>query len=115
MEPGPFIIETDTGPKRYYDVTGAAKTIGMSNSALWRWVREGATPWGLELDVVRQPLLRTSHSKPRSNRQVRLLLSEASVFALKELLEQEPIRRGPLSDRAFSHLRHASRHLKGPQ
>jgi len=115
MKPGPFIIETDSGPKRYCDVTGAAQTIGIANSALSRWVSKGQTPWGLELDVVRQPLLRTSHSKPRSKRQFRLLLSEASVFALKELLEQEPIRRGPISDRAFAHLRRASRHFNGPQ
>ena len=110
-QPGPFIIEG----KPYHHVRRAAQIIGMiAESTVWRWADTGHTPFGLDLDVVRQPLLRTGHEKPRSNRQFRLLISDASVQELKTILHDHPIRPGPLSDGSLYELQCAANLYRKP-
>jgi hypothetical protein len=108
---GPFIIDG----KPYHHVARATQIIGpelISEATLSTYADKGRTPFGLDLDVVRQPLLKTGHRNKRSSnhREVRLLIPEAKVLALKELLHDHRRNRyGPIPARDFDELKRAAR------
>jgi len=106
--------------KRYYHLARAAQIIGsISHPTVWRWANKGCASFGLALDVKREPIIhhrtpKTNEPPPKTARDFRLLLSEDSILALKELLSDHPIRPGPLSDRTFADLRAASHRYRAP-
>jgi hypothetical protein len=79
----------DGSGKSWYDATSAVDCIRtVTPTTVLSWARNGFTPWGMPLEVLRLPLLRTDRHRPRSTRQYRLLLSEESVLMLKILLQE---------------------------
>jgi len=113
----PFIIDG----KPYLHIARAAQIIGrevISEATLSTYAEQGHTPFGLDLDVVRQPLLKTNlRSRKGSNhREVRLLIPEAKVLALRELLHDHRKKRfGPIPARDFEELKRAARRYNSSQ
>gem|GEM_PF-5802280 len=89
MQPKLYIDE-QTG-ERFYNVQQAAQIVqGVSQGTMWNWAAKGVTSFGFELDVQREPITHHRTSKkpaPLTHRESRMLISEAKVFALKEILE----------------------------
>jgi hypothetical protein len=117
MLPTPYIDE-QTG-KRFYNVRQAAQIVeGVCEATLHRWAKRGSTPFGFELEVQREPVThhRRSTQAPRSFRQYRMLIPEAKVLALQELLKEiltdHPVRPGPLSKQDLNELEAASRRFR---
>ena len=119
MKPlGPY---TDDAGNRHYNVLQAALIIeGVAASTLWLWAKKGVTSFGYDLAVKRHPV--THHASPHRNeppprnpRNYRLLIPEAKVLALKEILhEAGKTRPGPWSPGELATLaavarRHASK------
>jgi hypothetical protein len=78
---GPFEIEGKT----YVTLEPARQIIGtnISRRTLGIWCGRGFRPWDLELDVVRQPVLKHAGGKKAIKPiHVRLLISEASTVIL---------------------------------
>jgi hypothetical protein len=107
--------------QRFYNVHQATQIVEtITEQTLWRWAKRGATPFGFELGVIRQPV--TKHRSRKSNeappthpRTYRMLIPEERVYALKEMLRDDPIRPGPLSDRDLNALKAAARRFRSPQ
>jgi len=76
--------------QRYFTVAEATRLVGpelVCKKTMWNYAKAGFHPCGLDLCVTRQPLLRTSHSKPRTDRHFRYLLREDRLLVLRELLQ----------------------------
>ena len=106
---GPFEISG----KRYFHIRAAAQMIGkdlISVGTLSVWAHKGETPFGMFLDVLRQPLMKTGveNHLARSHRDVRLLLNEETILALKSLLNFRTNRRGPMPPSDFAALKEAA-------
>jgi hypothetical protein len=89
---GPYIVDG----KSYYTIAQASQTIGpvIGAPTLWYWAaRRACTPWGLELDVKRVPVIKHGKEPARIRRNSRLLISEESTLLLKRLLNE--YRRNP--------------------
>ncbi len=90
----PFVIDGKT----YLHVKRAAEVIGhVCEATVWNWAKRGETPWGFTLDVVHErppPDREWKHSYPRRRPlNVRTLIAEESVNALKEILDSH-VRQG---------------------
>ncbi len=99
MQPKLYIDEK-TG-ERFYNIAHAAQIIeAVSGVTLRAWALHGSTPFGFELDVRRVPMIHDPKGMRRNVRrhlEERMLLPEAKVFALKEILNDFPRRPGPVS------------------
>jgi len=110
---GPFEIDEKT----YFTLHHAAQVIGpaISDGSLHRWASRGHTPWDLELDIKRQPVLRHGTRNPRVHRETRLVISEESTLMLKRLLNEcrpNPQRPMRLTNDEIAALRAAERRLR---
>ncbi len=116
MQPAPNIDE-QTG-ERFYSVEQAAQIVGaISAVTLGYWAKHGSTPFGFELDVKRQPTIhdpRGYRHEAKTHRQFRLLIPESRVLALKEILNAEPRRPGPISRDDMEALEAAARRFPLP-
>lgn len=115
MPPAPYIDE-QTG-QRFYNVRQAAQIVGaVSEVTLHRWAKHGSTPFGFDLDVQREPVThhRRSTQTPRTFLESRMLIPEARVLALKEILNAEPRRPGPISRDDMEALEAAARRFRSP-
>lgn len=96
------------GPHRYFTVAEGARIIGhdlICEATLWNYAA-GKHACGLDLAVIRHPLLRTSPNKPRTNKQFRFLLREDRLQLLRELLQKYRTHRtGLMSDEALANMR----------
>jgi hypothetical protein len=106
--------------RRYLNVWQAAHIVEtITEQTLWRWAKHGTTPFGLELGVIRHPVThhRTRHSNepPKQHLTSRMLIPEEKVFALKEILGDNPLRPGPLSKADMTALEAAARRFRSPQ
>jgi hypothetical protein len=100
VNPGPGHVVQELPPPSYadengrnwYNLTQVERIIrgAVTDATLKAWAAKGLTPWGLTLEVIKHPLLRTGHGKPRSDRQFRYLLSESSALLLRDLLPDQP-------------------------
>jgi len=90
MEPTPYIDE-QTG-QRFYNVRQAAQIVeGVSEATLWHWAKKGVTSFGFELNVEQEPVVvhrRWGKTKAQHFRETRMLLPEATVFDLREILKE---------------------------
>jgi hypothetical protein len=89
--PRPYTYVDDDGT-RYYNVQQAAKVVeNASNGTVWNWAARGVTSFGFKLDVRHEPLIHapfgTRHNALRP-RESRMLIPEAQVLALKEILQR---------------------------
>ena len=82
--------EFEIGGRRYFTLARAAQVIGPSivASTLLRWCRRGGgtTPWGMDLDITRVPVV--VHAKayqPTEQRAQRFLITEDCTLLLKRL------------------------------
>jgi len=82
-EIGPFFIDG----KSYLTLQHASRIIGLSCATLHYWGRRGHTPWELDLDIVRQPVLKHAHYRTGTKRDFRFLISQESTFLVKRLLD----------------------------
>lgn len=112
--PEPYIIDG----QRFYNVHQAAQIIGtITEATVWRWAKHGQTPFGFELDIKPVPMIhdpRGFRQEAKMHREQRLLIPAAKVFALKEILRDDPIRPGPLSYGGMRTLEAAARRLRSP-
>jgi hypothetical protein len=88
---GPFKIDNKT----YLTLQYASRVIGpvIAEGTLHNWARRGHTPWDLDLDIIRQPVLTHAKRRTATRRDVRLLISEESTLLLRRLLHD--YRRNP--------------------
>jgi hypothetical protein len=98
MQPPPYIDE-QTG-ERFYNVRQAAQIVeGVTQKTLWNWAKRGVTSFGFDLDVQQEPMIhepRGYRHDAKTHRDSRMLLPEAKVLALKEILHDAGrIRPGP--------------------
>ena len=90
MQPLPPYIDEQTG-QRFYNVRQAAQIVeGVSEATMWHWAKKGVTSFGLELAVEREPVIH--HRKgtikpPKTHRETRMLIPEAKVLAMREILQ----------------------------
>lgn len=104
--------------QRYHNAWQAAAIVQTISAATMRnWSMKGYTPFGFELGVIRQPV--THHRRRNSNEEPprqplasRMLIPEERVLALKEILRDDPIRPGPLSDGDMNALKAAARRFR---
>jgi hypothetical protein len=111
--PAPYIIDG----KSYYNLRQAAQIIGaVSYDTLRAWAAHGATTFGFELDVHREPMThhRRSTQTPRSFLQERILIPTQKVYALKEILQDCPRRPGPINREDMEALKAAGRRSRSP-
>ena len=106
--------------QRFYNVHQAAQIVEtISEATLWNWAKKGNTPFGFELGVIRQPVVHhRTHSKddpPVQPRTYRMLIPETKVLALKEMLRDDPIRPGPLSNGSMAELKAVAHRFRSPQ
>jgi hypothetical protein len=102
-----FILD---GGERYYCVYAAAKFVGVSNTAMWKWAAKGVTSFGFELGVIRSPP-REWHQKAPRRRPVdfRRLIPESKLMILKHVLHDFPLNvGGSLSEYERDTLRRAA-------
>lgn len=116
--PTPLFIDEEG--RRYHCVMDGARIVGpnlITQAGLRRYAVAGCHPdSGLDLCVIKRPLLRTGHSKPRSDRQFRLLVREDRLLALKELLhDHRRHRTGLMSEEDKQTMRDAARRFCLPQ
>jgi len=99
MQPTPYIDE-QTG-ERFYNVRQAAQIVGsVCEATVSNWAAAGVTSFGYDLDVKHVPVThhRRSTQTPRTFLESRMLIPEARVLALKEILEAAGRKqRGPWS------------------
>jgi hypothetical protein len=80
----------DDEGNRYYNVRQASRIVTeVSSHTLWNWAAIGVTSFGFELDVKRQPMIhhaRVYRHEARIHRDSRMLIPEARVLILKEIL-----------------------------
>lgn len=87
--PKPYI---DDDGNRYYNVRQAAQIVGgVCEKTMWNWANEGETKFGFKLQVKREPMKHHRKHARRENppihpREYRMLILEADVLALKEIL-----------------------------
>jgi hypothetical protein len=84
--PEPYIIDG----QRFYNVRQAAQIVGaICEATCWRWADKGVTSFGYHLDVKRLPVThhRRSTQTPRTFLDSRMLIPEAQVLAMKQILE----------------------------
>ena len=109
--------EFEIGDRRYFTLARAAQVIGPSivASTLLRWCRRGGTtPWGMDLDITRVPVV--VHAKayqPTEQRAQRFLITEDCTLLLKRLLCEldRPIRPSKFTRDELSELRTATKRL----
>jgi hypothetical protein len=98
------------GEHRYFTVAEGARIIGhdlICEASLWRYAQAGHVPFGLDLRVIRQPLLRTSPHKPRSDRQYRFLVREDSLLLLRDVFRECKDGKGNATDETLANMRDA--------
>lgn len=79
----------------------------ICEATLWNYAKAGHHPCGLDLGVIKRPLLKTN--KPRSDRAYRLMIPEDRLLLLRDLLKDfKDHRHGPMSDRALAEMRDAA-------
>jgi hypothetical protein len=107
--------------RRYLNVRQAAAIVKTISAATMRnWAKKGHTPFGFDLGIVRQPVThhrghKSNEPPPRQPLASRMLIPEEKVLALKEILRDDPIRPGPLSDGDLNALKAAARRFPSPQ
>jgi hypothetical protein len=107
--------------QRYLNVWQAAHIVEtIREQTLYRWAKHGTTPFGFELGIIRQPVtnhrnLKSDEPPPKQPRASRMLIPEEKVYALKEILRDDPIRPGPLSKTDMAALEAAARRFRSPQ
>jgi hypothetical protein len=81
----PFELDNKT----YVTPRHAAQIIGpsISHKTLRAWAIRGHTPWNLDLDIKRHPVVRHNPNAV-TRREKRLVISEASTLLLKRLLSE---------------------------
>jgi len=88
MQPTPYIDEEGN---RFYNTRQAAQIVkGVCQLTLWRWAKRGVTSFGFHLDVQQEPMIhdpRGYRHDAKTHRDFRMLIPEAKVLALKEILE----------------------------
>jgi hypothetical protein len=109
----PFKIDGKT----YFTLWHASEVIGpvLSSATLHRWVTRGHTPWDLDLDIKRQPILKHAMRQTATRRATRLLISENSALLLKRLLQEyrpNPHRPLRFTKDEITNLKSATRGLK---
>jgi hypothetical protein len=119
MQQQPTPVYVDDDGHRYHSVADGARIIGpelISEGGLWNYAKAGRHPdSGLDLCVIKRPLLRTGHQKPRSARQFRFLVREDRILALKELLQDHRRHRtGLMKDEDKELMREAARRFRLP-
>jgi len=105
------------GAHRYFTVAEAARIVGpdcISEGTMCRYAKAGHDPSsGLDLAVIRYPMLRTSSNKPRSDKEYRFLLREDRLLMLREILQECKMHRGKPSEATVADMRDAAaRHLR---
>ncbi len=97
---------------RYFTVAEATRIVGsdrISEGTMWDYAKLGFDPSsGLDLGVIRFPLLRTSPNKPRSDRQYRYLLREDRLLILRDVLQECKPHRGKPSQATLADMRDAA-------
>jgi len=97
---------------RYFTVAEATRVVGperISEAMMWNYAKAGHDPSsGLDLGVIRYPMLRTSSHKPRSDRQYRFLLREDRLLMLREILQECKPHRGKPSEATLADMRDAA-------
>ena len=114
MQPAPTIDEQTGEP--CFNVRQAAHIIGIGEETLRTWAKHGSTPFGFELDVRTTPVThhRRSTQTPRTFRETRMLIPQARVMALKEILDADPIGYGPIPRDHMEALKAAARRFPLP-
>jgi hypothetical protein len=118
MEP---IRKTPRGPPvgyvidnhRYITVAEGTRIIGtdlICKKTLWNYAKAGHDPAsGVDLGVIRFPLLRTGHQAARSDKEFRYLVREDRVLILRDILRDfRTHRKGSLSDATLADMRDAA-------
>jgi hypothetical protein len=105
----PDLTYIDEEGNRYHSVAAGTRLIGkelITERTLWAYAKAGRHPCGLDLGVIKHPLLRTSPSKPRTDKEFRFLLREDRLELLRDLLQEyRTHRRGPMTDSDFAGMR----------
>jgi hypothetical protein len=104
----------EIGGKNYLTLEHAGNVIGpvISKTTLSSWAARCHTPWGLDLEIIPQPI--SIHAKGHATttkRSTRLLISEASTLLLKRLLQdyrRHPGRPVKLTNKEIADLRAAT-------
>jgi hypothetical protein len=85
----PFDPYVDDSGKRWFDPSSAARISHTVSDRVWgKWAAAGETTFGLRLETSSIPLMRTSYSRPRSDRQFRLVIAENSVMAVRQIFDE---------------------------
>jgi hypothetical protein len=81
----------DSDGKRYLNVRQAAQIVGgICDATMWLWAKAGVTSFGFELDVKRVPMIHHARSfrhDAKTHLETRMVISEADVLALKEIMQ----------------------------
>jgi hypothetical protein len=89
-KPAPY---TDDDGNRFYNVRQAAQIVGdVCEATIWNWASKGVTPFGYELRVKRVAMThhrrqKSDEAPPKNPRTDRMLIAEADVLALREILQ----------------------------
>lgn len=113
----PHVGHFEIDNKKYFVLDHAVHVIGplISSGTLHRWATLGHTPWGLDLDIKRQPVLKHGTRNPHIHRQTRMVISEESTLMLKRLLTEcrpNPHRPSKFTNDEIAILRAAERRMR---
>jgi hypothetical protein len=111
--PKPYVIDGE----RFYNLWQAAAIITtVTAPTLRRWAALGAAPFGFELNPRREPMLHNRlREEAKTRREYRTLLPVAEVEALKEILQNDPIRPGFPSRDQMRRLEAAARRFRSTE
>ena len=105
-------IGYEIGPHRYFTVAESTRIIGydlICEKTLWNYAKAGHDPSsGLDLGVIRYPLLRTGHGPARTAKEYRLLLREDRLLMLRDILKECKTHRSNPSEATVAHMRDAA-------
>jgi hypothetical protein len=106
--PKPYTYVDEDGT-RYLNIRQAAKIVGeVSEATLYDWGRRGVTSFGFDLEVKPQPIIHAANGYRHEARRhfgSRLLIPEAKVLALKEILQAAgKVQPGPWSPEEMDRL-----------
>lgn len=115
----PALGEYLINDKRYYSVARACEIIGpgVRPETLSVWCRRGFTPWDLELDTIRHPIVIHAKGRPTARHyDHRVLISQECTQLLQRLLSEldRPIRPSRFTNNELEALRTATAHLRCP-
>jgi len=92
--PAPYI---DSEGNRFYKLSDAARIVeGVTATTLWRWASKGVTSFGFTLDIKQEPLIhdpRGISPERHTQKETRMLIPEAQVLTLKEILHEAGLSR----------------------